>query len=47
MKKKHREELLDDVARYKKLDLIKLSSEEFERKPYFDSLNLERGLAGN
>ena len=25
----------------KKLDLIKLSSEEFERKPYFDSLNLE------
>ena len=43
IKKKDREELLEDIGRYKKLDKNKLENDAFERKEYLDKLNLEDG----
>ena len=38
---KQRSELLDDMKRYKKLDQDELANEKFERKEYFDKLDLD------
>ena len=38
---KNRQDPLEDIKGYKKLDFEKLSKESFERKPYFYSMNLE------
>ena len=41
VKQKDREELLNEIRGYKKLDVERLSGESFERKSYFDTLNLD------
>ena len=38
---KQRLELLDDIKKYKKLDYEELAKEKFEKKQYFEELNLE------
>ena len=38
---KNRQDPLEDIKGYKKLDFEKLSKESFERKPHFYSMNLE------
>ena len=37
----NRTQLLEDIKRYKKLDYKEFEGDEFKRKEYFDSLDLE------
>ena len=43
IKQKNHNELLESVKGYKKLNYTDLSKEEFTRKKYFSSMNLESG----
>ena len=41
VKKLNREELLSDISKYKKLDQERLKEDNFGRKPFLDTLNLD------